>query len=162
MISPLVCVLDVVDFAVRRVGSAFLLAYNSQEATKDIDAPPPPEATGRGRASRQASRPRAPPTRNWINDGIEQFISPKTESKRRLAKIEAATELALFRKTTDGKHQQAAIEAARKSAAYWKLYAATASSLHHNPLWTNRVGHVNWQESYSRALFDLTMLGAAG
>ena len=76
------------------------------------------------------------------------------------SKIEAATELALFRKTTDGKHQQAAIEAARKSAAYWKLYAATASSLHHNPLWTNRVGHVNWQESYSRALFDLTMLGA--
>ena len=70
-------------------GTAFLLAYNSREATKDIDALLKPREDGE-RLAAQVARELALPD-DWINSDIEQFISPKTESKRRLSEIEEAT-----------------------------------------------------------------------
>jgi len=72
-------------------GSAFLLAYNSREATKDIDALLKPKEEGE-RLAKVVTR-ELDLTEDWINSDVAQFISPKVESKRRLAEIEAATEL---------------------------------------------------------------------
>jgi hypothetical protein len=59
-------------------------------------------------------------------------------------KIRGATELALFRKAGIESHQLAAINQLTEAAKYWNDYTAQAASLYKNPLWTNRVGTVDW------------------
>ncbi|HEU4583807.1 MAG TPA: hypothetical protein VFS67_36370 [Polyangiaceae bacterium] len=59
-------------------------------------------------------------------------------------KIRGASELALFRATAAGAHQQRAVEALRAAARSWRAYTAQASAQYRNPLWTNRVGRVDW------------------
>lgn len=59
-------------------------------------------------------------------------------------KIRGATELALFRQTKDSTHQEAAIAHLTQAASFWGQYTALAASLYKNPLWTNRVGTVDW------------------
>jgi len=72
-------------------GAAFLLAYNSREATKDIDAILYPKEIGE-RMVRQVARDLDLPS-DWLNSDVSQFVSPNIESKRRLSEIEAATGL---------------------------------------------------------------------
>ncbi|MHC4432004.1 MAG: carbohydrate-binding family 6 protein, partial [Planctomycetota bacterium] len=74
-------------------------------------------------------------------------------------KIQAATELAFFRETLKPEHRDAAIEGLRQSAFYWRSYASLALSNHKNPLWTNRVGHVDWRETYDYVLHDIRSIG---
>lgn len=72
-------------------GAAFLLAYNSRDATKDIDAIFHPKEAGErlvGQVARELELPD-----DWLNSDVSQFISPKVEVKRRLADIEALTGL---------------------------------------------------------------------
>jgi len=59
-------------------------------------------------------------------------------------KIRGATELALFRQTRDITHQAAAIAHLTQALDFWGQYTAQADSLYKNPLWTNRVGTVDW------------------
>lgn len=75
-------------------------------------------------------------------------------------KIRAATALAFHRR--DHRSEQAATLALElnRAAQAWRLYAATALTLYQNPLWTNRVGHVDWRETYSSVLYDLTLTGS--
>lgn len=72
-------------------GSAFLLAYNSREGTKDIDAILKPKEEGERLVAQVAQELKLP--HDWINAHVAQFISPKAESKRRLSDIEEATGL---------------------------------------------------------------------
>jgi hypothetical protein len=72
-------------------GAAFLLAYNSREATKDIDAIFHPKEIGQGLIARVARELDLPD--DWLNSEVSQFISPKIEAKRHLADIEEATGL---------------------------------------------------------------------
>jgi hypothetical protein len=76
-------------------------------------------------------------------------------------KIQAATDLALFRKIPDQKPflQSEAIQHLQMAAAYWRMYASMALSNYKNPLWTNRVGYVDWKENYRNVLYDLTSIG---
>jgi len=74
-------------------------------------------------------------------------------------KIRAATELAFFRETLNGDHQKEAIARLQKAAHYWRSYASLALSHYHNPLWTNRVGYVDWRETYCYVLYDITSIG---
>jgi len=74
-------------------------------------------------------------------------------------KIQAATALAFFRETLKSEHRDAAIESLRQSAFYWRSYASLALSNHKNPLWTNRVGHVDWRETYDYVLHDIRTIG---
>jgi hypothetical protein len=60
-------------------------------------------------------------------------------------KIAGATALALFRRTGDVKRQQQAIEALTLAADAWSRFTEHALTLYRNPLWTNRVGHVDWR-----------------
>ncbi|HWO15011.1 MAG TPA: hypothetical protein VNN80_36160 [Polyangiaceae bacterium] len=62
------------------------------------------------------------------------------------AKIRGATQLALYRSSGDPAQQRRAIEALTNAARAWRSYTAQASSQYRNPLWTNRVGIVDWAE----------------
>ncbi len=70
-------------------------------------------------------------------------------------KIRGATELALYRANRQPEHQQRAIAELTRAAEYWKQYMDSATSIYNNPLWTNRVGHVDWQQLYQYVLQDI-------
>lgn len=70
-------------------------------------------------------------------------------------KIRGATELALYRKTGRAQHQQAAIAQLTQAAAHWADYTAQAAALYRNPLWTNRVGTVDWAELSAEVARDI-------
>jgi hypothetical protein len=76
-------------------------------------------------------------------------------------KVTAATELALFRETLNAEHQEKAVHELQQSALYWRSYASLALSNHHNPLWTNRVGYVDWRKTYPYVLYDIRTVGGA-
>ncbi len=59
-------------------------------------------------------------------------------------KIRGATELALYRRTGEAAHQRAAVDHLTRAADWWERYTALATMLYRNPLWTNRVGNVDW------------------
>lgn len=61
-------------------------------------------------------------------------------------KIAGSTNLALYRKSKDKKHQESAIEELKKALAFWEKYTDQALEQNHNPLWTNRVGIVDWKQ----------------
>ena len=78
------------------------------------------------------------------------------------AKIRGATELALFRETRDAAHQKKAVEHLRARAA--ALVARTRSApaaQYRNPLWTNRVGLVDWRELSDEVANDIAIASAA-
>ena len=74
-------------------------------------------------------------------------------------KIRGATELALFRATDEASHQTAAIDELRHAAQFWRLYTATALGQYENPLWTNRVGYVDWRQLFTEVLHDIEIAG---
>lgn len=74
-------------------------------------------------------------------------------------KIKAATFLALFRESLQKEWQTKTIEELNNSAGYWRYYATLGLSNYHNPLWTNRVGHVDWKKNFTWALYDITSNG---
>ncbi|GAA4957940.1 glycoside hydrolase family 20 zincin-like fold domain-containing protein [Algibacter aquimarinus] len=61
-------------------------------------------------------------------------------------KIEGATYLALYRKSNDKKHQELAVKSLEAALVFWEKYVSEAMSQNHNPLWTNRVGIVDWKQ----------------
>jgi len=75
-------------------------------------------------------------------------------------KILAATSLALFRKLNRMEDHENCIRNLQLSALYWRYYASNALYLSNNPLWTNRVGVVDWKKTYQDVLYDLTANGA--
>ncbi|MEI6137928.1 MAG: hypothetical protein WCP85_01605 [Mariniphaga sp.] len=74
-------------------------------------------------------------------------------------KIKAATYLAVFRETLQKEWQTRTIEELNTSAGYWRHYATMALSNYHNPLWTNRVGNVDWKKNFQWALYEITSKG---
>lgn len=72
-------------------GAAFLLAFNSRDATRDVDAILKPRESGQRLVAQVARELDIP--EDWLNSNVEQFISPKQEAKRRLADIEDETGL---------------------------------------------------------------------
>ena len=75
-------------------------------------------------------------------------------------KIRAATALAQQRLAPEPARQRHLAEELNLAAQAWRLYAATAVAQYRNPLWTNRVGRVDWRETFSSVLYDLTIVGA--
>lgn len=74
-------------------------------------------------------------------------------------KIQAAANLERFRKSGVAMYRQEAVRELEKAAAYWRCYANLALMDYKNPLWTNRVGHVDWQELYREVLHDIEIAG---
>lgn len=59
-------------------------------------------------------------------------------------KIAGSAKLALYRESKDKKFQDAAIAELEKALAAWKEYTENALQQNINPVWTNRVGYVDW------------------
>ena len=73
-------------------------------------------------------------------------------------KINAATHLALFNTDSTDADLESTIEELNQSALYWRYFASNALSRYKNPLWTNRVGHVDWKELYRYVVKDIVDL----
>lgn len=61
-------------------------------------------------------------------------------------KIAGSTYLAMYRETKDLKYQEKAVEQLSEALIYWKKYSQAALENNKNPLWTNRVGHVDFEK----------------
>jgi|SaaInl5LU_22_DNA_1037371.scaffolds.fasta_scaffold00219_29 hypothetical protein len=70
-------------------------------------------------------------------------------------KITGATHLALFRETKNKEHQNRAEEELTLALDFWKKYTAQAMQQNKNPLWTNRVGYVNWEKTTNLVAEDI-------
>jgi hypothetical protein len=75
-------------------------------------------------------------------------------------KIRAALALAQQRAAHDPARQKQLADELNRAAQAWRLYGATAVTQYRNPLWTNRVGHVDWRQTFYSVLYDLTIVGA--
>jgi hypothetical protein len=75
-------------------------------------------------------------------------------------KIRAALALAQQRSAHDPARQKLLADELNRAAQAWRLYGATALTQYRNPLWTNRVGHVDWRATFYSVLYDLTIVGA--
>ena len=74
-------------------------------------------------------------------------------------KIRGATFLSLFRESTDREWYEKVLEELNTSAGYFRHFATIAMSNYHNPLWTNRVGYVDWKENFDWVLYDIIANG---
>jgi hypothetical protein len=77
------------------------------------------------------------------------------------AKIRGATELAWFRASKHADHQQRAIGHLERAALHWRDYTARTGARYRNPLWTNRVGLVDWRELDAEVARDVDIARAA-
>jgi len=77
------------------------------------------------------------------------------------AKIRGATELALFRGTKEPGHQAQAVQHLGRAMAHWKDYTTRTGARYRNPLWTNRVGLVDWRELDAEVARDVEIARAA-
>jgi hypothetical protein len=84
-----------------------------------------------------------------------------TLGKYYAAKIRGATELALFRKSRVEDHQANAVAHLALAAKYWSQYTALAAAKYRNPMWTNRVGIVDWNELSAEVERDIEIARAA-
>lgn len=75
-------------------------------------------------------------------------------------KIHGAIELALYRETKNKEHQQNAVDELIQAAVYWQLYFKNGLEHYKNPLWTNRVGYVDWKDIYRYVLKDIEIAKA--
>ena len=74
-------------------------------------------------------------------------------------KIAGAVELQKYRilNTKKKENQMAAVEQLTQAGIYWKMYIDLAKQSYKNPLWTNRVGYVDWDKLYRWVMDDLTI-----
>ena len=70
-------------------------------------------------------------------------------------KIRGSAKVALYRESKDSSYQAQAIQELTEAAWFWRLYTDHAKAQYKNPLWTNRVGIVDWEKMYSDVLNDI-------
>jgi hypothetical protein len=76
-----------------------------------------------------------------------------------LASDPAAAQLAIFRESKNEVARSAAVGHLVDAALHWHDYTSMALEHHKNPLWTNRVGYVDWKKNYQYALEDIRIAG---
>jgi hypothetical protein len=76
------------------------------------------------------------------------------------AKIRGATALARYRATNKPGDQRDAVRHLTQAAAFWNDYTSRMGARYRNPLWTNRVGTVDWRELDAEVAHDIEI--AAG
>jgi hypothetical protein len=70
-------------------------------------------------------------------------------------KINAATYLGLYNRQASSALHESIVNELNISALYWRYFASTALARYKNPLWTNRVGHVDWKNLYQYVVKDI-------
>jgi hypothetical protein len=76
------------------------------------------------------------------------------------AKIRGATALAAFRSTRDLAQQREATQQLRRAQDFWLEYTSRTGARYRNPVWTNRVGHVDWRELNAEVAADISVAAA--
>jgi hypothetical protein len=76
-------------------------------------------------------------------------------------KISAAANLAMFRETKDISTKNNAVSDLTEALEYWKLYTGSAMKQYRNPLWTNRVGYVDWIKLTDEVKNDIEIVKTA-
>jgi len=61
-------------------------------------------------------------------------------------KIAGSTFVALYRESKDKTYQEKAVTELTTALEFWKKYTASSAEQTTNPLWTNRVGYVDWEK----------------
>lgn len=128
------------------------IAATPEEASRQIDA-----AADRALAGIEAID--GAPSRE-LRKTLEDIRIVAYMGKYYAAKIQAAAHLDAFRQSGNLAELAAAQAAAKRSAEYWRLYASTALAHYHNPIWLNRVGMVDWRDTYDDVLHELSALAA--
>jgi hypothetical protein len=95
-----------------------------------------------------------------LGETVEDIRAMSVLGKYYAAKIRGATALAQFRHTRDPAKQQEAIRQLEWAESWWLKYTQNMGSRYRNPLWTNRVGHVDWQELNAEVKNDIALAGA--
>ncbi len=74
-------------------------------------------------------------------------------------KVAGATKLELARKLDTGNKEarQQSVDELTSAAKYWKLYTEISGKSYKNPLWTNRVGYVDWNQITTWVEEDIAM-----
>jgi hypothetical protein len=103
------------------------------------------------------TRSRSDELRSTLNDIRAMALLGKYYA----SKIRGATELALFRSTGVDEHKQSSVIQLSAAADYWNQYTSLAASMHKNPLWTNRVGVVDWKELNAEVAEDVEIARTA-
>jgi hypothetical protein len=75
------------------------------------------------------------------------------------AKIRGATALAMYRATNKPDDQRDAVRHLTQAAAFWSDYTSRMGARYRNPLWTNRVGTVDWRELDAEVAHDIDIAG---
>lgn len=70
-------------------------------------------------------------------------------------KIAGATNVALYRETKNKIYQEEAVVQLEKALSAWESYVKTAMSQNINPIWTTRVGYVDWQKTTEQVKKDI-------
>jgi hypothetical protein len=106
-------------------------------------------------------------SRNPLASRDEEYSSTLTDlllmsrlGKYYAAKIRGATELALYRRTHDPRHQEKAVRHLLEAQGFWLQYTGRASAHYRNPVWTNRVGIVDWAELNAEVARDVAIAQA--
>lgn len=76
------------------------------------------------------------------------------------AKIRGATALAQFRAHGETARQREAVAQLTLAQGFWKDYSARTGARYRNPLWTNRVGYVDWRELDGEVAADIAIAAA--
>jgi hypothetical protein len=95
-----------------------------------------------------------------LADTIEDIRAMALLGKYYAAKIRGATALARFRATRDAAQQRDAVHQLREARNFWTEYTARTGARYRNPVWTNRVGYVDWQELDSEVAADIVIAQA--
>ncbi|NND31537.1 MAG: carbohydrate-binding family 6 protein [Saprospiraceae bacterium] len=72
-------------------------------------------------------------------------------------KIKGSAHLALYRETGEQEHQDASILELTKALEFWEKYTEAALAQNINPLWTNRVGYVDWKKIGEWVAYDIEL-----
>ena len=70
-------------------------------------------------------------------------------------KIAGSTYVALYRETKDKSYQTKAVSELTEALDFWKQYVDVAMEQNINPIWTNRVGNVDWVKATEWAQQDI-------
>jgi hypothetical protein len=108
-----------------------------------------------GNAALEAGRKLAGGSNRELRQTIRDIHAMALLGKYYGRKIHGATELALYRKTGKPEHQERAVAHLTQAAVYWQDYTDLAAALYRNPMWTNRVGIVDWNELRGEVARDI-------
>ncbi len=92
-----------------------------------------------------------------LSDTLRDIRAMALLGKYYASKIRGATQLALYRRIGKVTYREQAIEQLSDAQEFWRAYTTLATSMYKNPIWTNRVGHVDWKELSAEVAKDVAI-----